>query len=229
MSEVRPGHQRGRKPVSLTHATQGVVSPQDAVWQVVRQFQGAFAHRDVCRATQAVMKTGVNDDTVRSYLRRLEKGGYLESHQEKVNADGKPLRGAARQRLYRLIRDTGIETPRLTRDGQPVTQGAGQEAMWQTLRILGECNCRELAQTANSHRVTVSVEEARHYMKHLHACGYLVMTQPNNGVHSHARYRLIPSRNTGPKAPQVRRIKAVFDANTGETHVPARHQDGGGA
>lgn len=226
MSEIRPGRDRGRKPVSLTHAAQGVVSTQDAVWQVIRQFSGEFAHRDVCRAAQGVMKTGVNDDTVRSYLRRLAAGGYLESRDQKTSASGKPLKGAARQRLYRLVRDTGIETPRLTRDGQPVTQGQGQESLWQTLRILGECNAQELAQTANNARVAVSLADARHYIKHLHACGYLVMTSRNNGPHSMARYRLLPSRNTGPKAPQVQRIKVVFDSNTGETHVPARHQGG---
>ncbi|MGB1762994.1 hypothetical protein [Alloalcanivorax xenomutans] len=224
--DVRPGRQRGRKPVSLTHATQGVLSTQDAVWQVVRGFEGEFAHRDVCRAAQAVMRTGVNDDTVRSYLRRLEKGGYLDSRDQKTSVSGRQLKGAATQRLYRLIKDTGIDTPRLTRDGQPVTQGQGQEAMWQTLRILGECNARELAQTANTGRVAVSVPDARHYLKNLYACGYLVMTERNNGSHSLARYRLLPSRNTGPKAPQVRRIKAVFDANTGETHVPRRHVTG---
>ena len=227
MTEVRPGRQRGRKPVSLTHAAQGVVSTQDAVWQVIRQFPGEFAHRDVCRAAQDVMKTGVNDDTVRSYLRRLAAGGYLESRDQKTSASGKALKGAARQRLFRLVLDTGIETPRLTRDGQPVTQGRGQESMWQTLRILGECNARELAQTATNGRVSVSLTEARHYLKQLHACGYLIESARNNGPHSLARYRLLPSRNTGPKAPQVQRIKAVFDANTGETHLPARREAGG--
>lgn len=226
MTERRPGRELGRKPVSLVQATQGVTSPQDAVWQAVRILRDSFTRADVCRQCQKIMQTGVNDDTVRSYLNRLEAGQYLEVIERRSETrTGKPLNGSARQKVYRLAKDTGVETPRLTAKGEPVTQGKGRENMWMAIRILGEFDARDLHMTATNENTTVTLADARDYIKLLHAVGFLHMTSKNKGSKSLARYRLLPSRNTGPKAPQIQRIKVVFDPNTGKTH-PRQNPEG---
>lgn len=220
MSERRPGRGMGRKNVALVQATQGVTSPQDAIWQAVRVLRTGFTRADVCRKCQQIMGTGVNDDTVRSYLNRLEAGGFLEIIDRLNRArNGKPLNGSARQKVFQLVKDTGVDTPRLTAKGEPVTQGRNRENMWLAIRILGEFDAKELQMTATNDQVQVTLADARDYIKQLHAVGYLHMTTKHRGSRAMARYRLLPTMNTGPKPPQVQRIKVVFDPNTGKTHA----------
>jgi len=151
----------------------------------------------------------VNSSIAQEYLRGLAKAGFIGLTQEPTRVQ--PNR-------YRLLRDNGIEAPRVKKDGSPVTQGLAQEQMWRTLRtIKGDTNASELAAHASTSKVKVAVIAASDYLLHLNKADYLTCTAPGKGVGRggiQARYRL--TRNTGPKPPMVQRIGTMYDPNLNE-------------
>ncbi len=70
----------------------------------------------------------------------------------------------------------------------------------------------------------VAVQEAAFYCQYLARAGYLVVTA-EGGPNRATRFRLLPSRYSGPRAPQIQRIRQVWDANKQE--VVWRPEDGG--
>lgn len=146
-------------------------------------------------------RTNVRRDTVRDYVKRLERAGYIEQ-------TGATDAGAL---VYRLVRNTGAYAPRLQRDGTEVMQGNGQDQMWRAMKMLDRFTARELAVHASTEDVPVKESTAKAYIKHLLKAGYLVDNrQPAPRPRT---YRLKPSMNTGPLAPQVQRTDYVFDPN----------------
>jgi hypothetical protein len=149
--------------------------------------------------------------TVREYLIRLEKGGYIETVGEAPATSAK---------LFRRVK-TAAEAPRLHADGSPVTAGRGTAQMWRSMKMLKTFDAHELSIAASTEDAMVSVATAADYTKHLHRAGYLALAAPSKpghrpGTGKQARYRLLPSKNTGPKAPQIQRVKRVFDPNLGK-------------
>jgi hypothetical protein len=111
--------------------------------------------------------------------------------------------------LYRLLRDEGVEAPRVRPDGSRVTMGQGREAMWRTMRILTRpWTPRELAVHASTEEHPVALQEAQDYAQRLCRAGYLHRTAAQT-------YRLIPARYTGPQPPRIQRTKAIWDPNLG--------------
>lgn len=187
----------GRKPIQRSPQPQG----QAAAWQAIRQLnpQGPWTVKQVEYASNLPRKTALD------YVKRLLAGGVVER---------KGTNPETHQVLYAVLVDS-IETPRFTRDGRPVYKGKGNDQMWRSMKMIGPFDARELAAASSTEDAIVSPETAASYAKHLHRAGYLVITQE----HSHAdqrRYRLIPSRNSGPKAPQIQKVKRVYDANLGK-------------
>lgn len=172
------------------------VGRQD-IWENIRLGRDFFTVNSLVDATGAAAKT------VRDYLRCLKAGGVVR---EKGDHG------------YELIKDCGHHAPRLKPDGSPVTQGAGVENMWRSMRMLPQFDAREIAAHSTTDSVTVSDETARAYIGMLLKTGYLrVITKavPNKRM---ATYRLI--RNSGPKPPQIQRVKQVYDPNTSEVYLP---------
>lgn len=216
-NERRVGTGRGRKPVSLVAArARGQLTGRDAVWAQIRQ-QREFTRESLWLALERVQ--GDNRSTIDSYLTCLKNGGYIKIVDKRwLNEDKQHHRQGDRgtyEYVYALIRDCGVDAPRLRKDGSPVTQGRNRENMWRTMRIIGEFNFRELAMAASTEDVPIKPNDAKDYVHHLFKARYLVETQPakrgKNAVP--ARYKLVPSKYTGPKPPQVQRVKQVFDPN----------------
>ncbi|WP_423828507.1 hypothetical protein, partial [Staphylococcus aureus] len=93
---------------------------RQVMWEAIRRLQ-EFTLADLEVATL------LNEGTVRSYVDALALGGYLDRR------DQKPSRaGCFAPTLWRLIKDVGVEAPRLDKKGRPVTQGLGREQMWRT-------------------------------------------------------------------------------------------------
>lgn len=187
-----------RKPVDAMAASR---DPQgrDALWPVIRATGG-----DWTTVSALFAETWMDRRTIRSYLGCLVAGRVMERRDPP---------GAAPE--YRLLRDPGREAPRLRPDGTPVTQGSGTRNMWRTMRMLAEFSPRDVAAHATTDEVAVSEATAKAYCKALYAAGYLRVLQKAVPKKSRqAVYRLI--RNTGPHAPQVQRVKQVFDRNTQE-------------
>jgi predicted ArsR family transcriptional regulator len=192
-----PAKKRGRKPASI-----GAYGTQDAIWRAIREL-GKFTRDDLTHYINKEM--AVNDMTVKSYLERLSNAGYLSV--EKSEPEG--ARSIAH---YTLERDTGLETPRLRKDGSKVTQGLGREQMWRTMKMLREFNRKELALAASTEQCRVSEASANEYLSMLNQAGYLIISRPSKPG-TCARYRFLPSKYTGPRPPQIQRVKQLFDPN----------------
>lgn len=192
-----------RKPIT-TYA--GGKGPRQKIWEAIRAKRGTeWTRYSIARTAD------VNDGTVATYVASLEKAGIVTiSRREKTTC-------VAALCFYKLIRDEGIEAPRVRRDGGRVTQGLAQEQMWRTLRMFNaDINTREMAAHASTPEIPVAISAANDYLQMLHAAGYLVCTAQgkgtgNGGVQS--RYRLNPAHNTGPRPPMICRTKVVYDPN----------------
>lgn len=213
-----------RKPVDLIAAAQRPEGRQ-IIWQTMRKLR-KFTVSDIEGATR------INEGTIRTYVRGLERAGYIKRFGRQDRSDSiTHVKGSFAPMIYDLVRDTGIEAPRVTRQGGPVTQGRAREYLWRTLRIIGEFSYRDLAVQAATDEQPIVEADARDYVKHLHRAGYLVATTPAKpgnkpGTGSPARYRLLPSKYTGPLPPMVQRVKQVFDPNLGKVVWP-NDQKGG--
>lgn len=192
---------QGRKQIHLE--MKGGKSNRQRMWEVIRAHSASFT------AYTVTHKAGADESTVRTYLQSLVRGQYLEV------VAGKRFE----EQILRLVNDCGAEAPAVTREGKPSTAGKGTEAMWRTLRILGELDAAELAAQASIAAPT-TVATAKAYLKWLARAEYVVLVSPSKpGLL--ARYRLARGANTGPRPPMIQRIGQVFDPNLGE--VVYRH------
>jgi hypothetical protein len=179
----------GRRPASAKAVG------RDKIWTTIRKADIVFTISGLAVAS------GADRKTVSDYLRCLVPGGIVQA----VENGG-----------FTLIRDVGIHAPRLNREGKPVTQGAGTENMWRSMRMLAQFSAQDIAVHSTTDTVSVSEATAKSYALMLLHCGYLrVVAQAVPGKRA-ATYRLI--RNSGPKPPQIQRVKRVFDPNTGKVH-----------
>ncbi|WP_054340366.1 hypothetical protein [Neptunomonas antarctica] len=188
----RTGH---RKPLQMELI--GGKNARQRIWEELRKTSDAtFETYPIARAAN------VDDDALRTYLQCLTAGGFVE-HVSGVRYE---------RRVYRLLKDTGIEAPRLTRKGEPVKQGQGAECMWRTLRMLGEMDVTRLVSHAAASGIDVAPSYAKTYISLLRKAGYLITTLPST-PHRMERFRLSPQMNTGPRPPQIQRVKTVYDPN----------------
>ncbi len=182
---------------------------RDDLWPVIRDtardgvpgawFTVADLFRETCMARR----------TISSYLSCLVAARMVERQEPEASG------GAI---SYRLLRDTGVHAPRLRRDGTPVVMGSGNDNLWRSMRMQKDgFTPLDLAVLSTNELITVSEEAAKSYCKHLLAAGYLKVVKQARPGHSQAVYRLI--KNTGPKPPQIQRVKRVFDPNTNTAHV----------
>ncbi|MFI8744514.1 hypothetical protein ACIGKL_05085 [Pseudomonas sp. NPDC077186] len=186
----------GRKQIHLE--MRGGKSNRQRVWEAIRSAAESFTSYKVSRQAK------VDQATVRTYLHGLIKGGYVT-----VLSGGR-----FEEQTFALANDVGAEAPAVTRDGQPSKAGAGTEAMWRTLRILGELDAEELAKQASIAAPTTRTT-AQRYLQWLVHAGYVQIVS-KGAPGKPARYRLIPQRYSGPRPPMIQRVGQVFDPNLGK-------------
>lgn len=188
-----PRKTTGRRP-----ADQPGAGRQD-MWLAIKKTPETITISDL------VAHTGLNRVTVLRYLKGLTAAGYLRH-------DPAPA-GAASS--WSLVRDVGYHAPRVRADGSAVTQGEVTEQLWTAMCGLRDgFDFRDLMQAGS---IEISEDTARDYCKRLLAAGYLrVLTMANPAAGRIARYRLI--RPSGPQAPQVQRVRQVYDPNTGAVY-----------
>jgi hypothetical protein len=195
-----------RRPAQMELA--GGKGSRQRAWEAIRRHAGAFTCFQIAR------KAKVDDATLVTYLGSLEKAGFLVGE----DMTGKPVRA---RKTWTLEKDNGVEAPRVTRDGKPVTQGMGTESMWRSMRIIGEFNPAELAAHASASGVDVSERTAKCYVGALKNAAYLVVVAASVSRGGRlgadqARYRLLPGKYTGPRPPMIQRTKSVYDPNLGK-------------
>ena len=183
------------------------LNTHDAVWSVIRSIAGGpcpvFTTRDIARRVQC------GPAVIARYLSRLVTAGIVERV-----ADAQLTQGAT----YRLLRDMGVEAPRLTVAGAIDTTPTDQERMWQAMKALPTFDVRDIMLSTG----ITAAAPVKHYLRDLKRAGYLVVVQAGAAGRGgkQARLRLLPSRNTGPRPPAVRRSGAVFDMNQGRQVWP---------
>lgn len=188
-----------RQPVDQIAAA-GRPQGQDAVWLWINE-NPEFKLSDVSRGAD------VHEKTARDYIKRLVAGSIVERTS--------PMDAVARWRLLR----PGIHTPRLRADGTPVTQGAGTMNMWRSMRMIKEFTALDLAIHSTTDVVGVTEATAKSYCSMLLRAGYLRVRQKAVPGKRPAVYQFV--RNTGPKPPQIQRVKQVFDPNLQQvTYAP---------
>lgn len=181
-----------RKPITQLA---GGKSPRQILWENIRAKAGEFTLFDVCPGR-------IPTETARDYLSGLERAGFLLLLE-------KPDRG--QKKRYLLDRDNGIEAPRVRRDGTEVVQGQGNEALWGAITVLDSFTAQEIAELAGATPAT-----AKTYCMFLARAGYLKATHPGKGKGrggEPTQFRAVKSRISGPRAPMITRMKAVYDPN----------------
>lgn len=186
----------GRKPVHLE--MRGGKTPRQLLWEAMRARRTGFTCYSLSKATR------VNYGTTQGFLGALRKAGYVDWLDER-----EPV---SNERMQSLVKDNGAEAPSIRSDGSPCRKNLIYEAMWRTLRIIGETNAEELASLASAAAPT-SVKTAKNYLYMLALAGYL---QSKRVAGKHTRYRLIPTRYSGPLPPKLQRVGQVYDANLGK-------------
>lgn len=184
-----------RKPVDQLKPPQ----KRQAVWDAIKRL-GIFT------VTEVWKETALKRDTVSEYVTALEAFGCIRHTGFKTAIAGQ------KAKVYEHVKEMNFrEAPRLRKDGTKVTQGIGRELMWRTMRILKEFSVQDLAITASTEEHQVATSEAEYYCRYCCLAGFLKKTSD-----SPLRYRFLMHRYTGPKPPQIQRVKQVWDPNTGE-------------
>jgi hypothetical protein len=190
---------------------------RDRIWTAIRSFA-----REPFTLAQVIERAGVRPRTADSYLQQFRRAGYVAQAGRRERP--KRRRGEARHRWWRemryvLVRDTGVETPRLRADGSPGTGGLRREQLWRAARILREFDARELCAAASTPQCQVAYRSARAFAHMLMRAGILACSSPGASG-KHTRYRIVPAMVCGPRPPVWRRSGEVFDPNTGRVLWP---------
>ena len=204
-----------KQPVHITRAD-GRLRGRDAIWQCIRELK-TFTLFDIqIRSTDDKQMDNVNGETARTYVTSLENAGYLERQ---------PRPEGVRSRVtWKLIKDIGVNAPRVRKDGQSVSQGEKREQMWRSMRILNNFDANTLLSVIEE-TIELKIGDVKDYIVHLHKARYLVEVNPAKNKGGLARYRLLPGMNTGPKPPMIQRIKQVFDQNLNKVVWPLQKED----
>lgn len=161
----------------------------------------AFAATQVrfCNADIA-LKLGVTEDHARKIVRGWRKAELLEE-----------VSSGHRQRSYWAVKPSA-------RLQLAAKARSPEQNMWTAMRQLkGGFTPRDLAAHATTEETRVTPEAAQDYCRSLLGAGYLGVTRKSVPGKTEAIYRLI--RNTGPRAPRERRVRAVVDDNIEQTIV----------
>lgn len=201
-----------RRPAHLERV--GALTPRDRMWAAIR----ALAHpRPGAPSVQfsgaeVAMLSGQNVDTTMTYIAGLTKARFVEVMMEGRPPTAKPKREF---HLLILVRDVGVEAPRVNKEGKLVTAGLANTQMWNTMRHWkGDFNALDIALAAATPEQPVSEQNAVFYCQCLKKARYLTVTTPSKPG-TKARFRFVPARNSGPRAPLIQKDKSVMDANTG--------------
>lgn len=128
--------------------------------------------------------------------------------------------GDKRRKIWRVLAEV---LPHRTRsDGSLIRQATVQGNLWRSMRGLLSFSAVDLAAHSNTPDTEVTVEAAREYCQMLVRAAYLRVERKALPGRREAIYRLI--RNTGPRPPTERRVRAVYDGNLEKLVHVAGHE-----
>lgn len=189
---------RLKDDAALNLAAKRVLRGEDHIWSVIRGFDDRGIEWSVGMVDA---ETACKGREVASFVRKLTKAGIAGV------ATFKPDRTV----LHRLIKKPA-ECPRLRADGSAIGPSQ-QQRMWNAMRTLKQFTVREIAFAACVPEQMVKEAAALNYVEQLDGAGYLALVQPRKGRNGANVWRLKPSMNSGPLAPAVYHVTAIFDRN----------------
>lgn len=182
---------RQKKTAPLLVLATPAPTDREKMWAAMRQ-EGAFTQSRIAHLA------GCGKSKVQDYLKGLMAAGFVV----KLDGGGKPFTKA----VYELARDTGVDAPRVRTDGT-LLPASGRTRMWNAMRILKVFTVDELVDAASLPDALIAASEAAYYCRWLEQGGYLWFCW--------GLWTFKPAKFTGAKAPQILRIKALFDPNLG--------------
>lgn len=152
----------------------------------------------------------VKADAVRVYFTGLVAAGVLDVIHRGTGG---------KHSVYTLKRDLGVHAPRVRKDGTFLPDSV-RSRLWNAMPIFGIFTARELAMSTTLAESPVSHAEALDYCRWLAQAGYLRDLGDE-------KFRFVPARHTGAKAPQIVRVTQVYDPNTDQlvAHGPFAGRD----
>ncbi len=168
------------------------IENRELIWKVIRELK-TFRVRDI------EDKTGVHERTILSYLQALTKSEILEK--KKVNIAG---HGSLTRTEYTLLKDLGVNTPRFNKKGINI-EDTIQSKVWRAIRVTKKFSLKDMVATVSDEQTSPSPSAIERYLVSLKAAGYLAKKKNDK------MYHLI--NNTGPRAPQIKKTKQVYDPN----------------
>lgn len=207
-----------RKPADKLRPDQTRAAIWTAIRSLDRSYLPSFGMSEIARMVD------LDASTIRDYLSGLAAAGYLEDVSGENQRRGIP-------RAYRLIKDAGLEAPRVRKDGSPVTQGLGREQTWRALGIMAQkgtrFTVRDLTLYATTKDCPVVESDVKYYIHCLTYAGY-VMVATASKPGTPAVYRMPRNKWTGPRPVQIQRVRRTFDPNTGAAvHIGVISVEGG--
>lgn len=180
-----------KNPAGLLSLAAKAPTDRECIWAAMRHLK-EFSQLEVVRLSIC------DKGKVQDYLKGLTRAGFVE----RLN----PGCNAREQAVYKLIKDTGVDAPRVRKDGT-VLPPSGRTRMWNAMQILRVFTDHELVDAASLPEAPIALEEAKTYCRWLANGGYLKSRQGG--------WMMIPAKFTGAKAPQILRVKKLFDPNIG--------------
>lgn len=164
--------------------------------------EAAFAHASTLSEfgyAEIAIAMGMSHDWTRKVVREWKRAGLIED-----------VRSTHRMRA--LFRVKPAARPALA-----VKARSPEQNMWTAMRQLKSFSPRDLAAQATTEETEVTLETAQDYCRSLLGAGYLGVARKAVPGKTEAIYRLV--KNTGPRAPREKRVRAVVDDNTEQTIV----------
>ena len=146
----------------------------------------------------------------RPYVEGWVKAGIVESRIDPEYQNQAPRK----RRQYKLVRDMGVDAPRVTSTGRPIAWGVRQANMWRTMRMLKRFDYHEVAAHASTREHDIAVLTAKEYVNKLARAGYLrEIAAPVAHRKGGKPTVWFLAKDTGPRAPVVERLDTVYDPN----------------
>lgn len=176
--------------MNITHAN--AESTAQAAFAFAAQ-QAEFGYAEIAKAV------GITEDWARKIVRGWKKQDLLDD-----------VRSGHRIRSLWKVKNGA-------RPVLSVKARSPEQNMWTAMRQLKSFSPRDLAAQAATEETEVTLEAAQDYCRALLGAGYLAVARKAVPGKTPAIYRL--TKNTGPRAPREKRVRAVVDANTEQTIV----------
>lgn len=186
----------GRKAILVVTGTK---EPRQRMWESIRVLAPGFSTNDIAR------RSGQMPREINEYFSALVKAGIIDVIESPSGKEG---------RIYSLIKDEGVEHPRLNRKGERVYDHLITENIWRSIRILkGSFTAETVLHTASAGGAAMTIKIVRQYLNALTEAGYFTKTDWDRN--SPETYQLVPGKHTGPRPPEIRKLDSlqVYDPN----------------